>query len=557
MLYGKACHLPFEFEHKALWAFKKVHLEDITSGRERLLNLHELEDLRSLAYENSMIYKEQRKKWHDAQLKEVKAFKEGDKVLIYQTRFKFSPGKLKSRWIGPYVVLKAHPSGYVDLITEKGQFRVNGQQLKLYHKDDQIRNGELSTNHFCSFSQRKSQPDQKVNKTPSRNFAIAKDKFRGATLNDKIVGGGIHHQYFCERKNLRGGNWLWRKTRIFYGIIRLVSNDSEKALETHEPIYVELVLEFLPTFDFDEEVYNANKIRGTCIKFRLLGVWTITMLPKFCVLLGLYTTAQSCSDYFCGYFLSGACEPSADFSGPEFWATIGYGSYQRSNNKESAVIVPEHRLLHRMLAHTLTYRRAIKEKVPECDLWLLSQLVDRNAITNLAYVMAKKFLDTTEVHDKARTGLCGGQFVTGMLHLKKVQVGWLPQRPNQINRPNQANKANLSQPNQPSGSSEPHGLESLHEAIKELSEQLADGSHDTMERIDRLSYDIFGIHQELSWITASMSEYFESVGHTPSATLAPFPIWPDNEDAPPGYSSFDEWDLEATKRKSMKRGEKT
>ena len=151
MLYGKACHLPFEFEYKALWALKKVHLDDIASGKERLINLHELEELRSLAYENSKIYKEQRKKWHDARLKEIKVFKEGDKVLMYQTRFKFSPGKLKSRWIGSYVVLKAYPSGYVDLRTEKGQFKVNGHRLKLYHEDDPVRNGEvhlLSENHI-------------------------------------------------------------------------------------------------------------------------------------------------------------------------------------------------------------------------------------------------------------------------------------------------------------------------------------------------------------------------------------------------------------------------
>ncbi|KAJ9551351.1 hypothetical protein OSB04_015396 [Centaurea solstitialis] len=142
MLYGKACHLPFEFKYKALWALKKVHLDDIASGKERLINLHELEELRSLAYENSKIYKEQRKKWHDAHLKEVKVFKEGDKVQMYQTRFKFSPGKLKSRWIGPYIVLKAYPSGYVDLMTERGQFKVNGHRLKLYNEDDPVRNGE-------------------------------------------------------------------------------------------------------------------------------------------------------------------------------------------------------------------------------------------------------------------------------------------------------------------------------------------------------------------------------------------------------------------------------
>ncbi|KAJ9556958.1 hypothetical protein OSB04_011572 [Centaurea solstitialis] len=141
MFYGKACHLPFEFEYKALWALKKVHLDDIASGNERLINLHELEELRSLAYENSKIYKEQRKKWHDAHLKEVKVFKEGDKVLMYQTLFKFSPGKLKLRWIGPYVVLKAYPSGYVDLMTERGEFKVNGHRIKLYNEDDPVRNG--------------------------------------------------------------------------------------------------------------------------------------------------------------------------------------------------------------------------------------------------------------------------------------------------------------------------------------------------------------------------------------------------------------------------------
>ncbi|KAJ9544217.1 hypothetical protein OSB04_023924 [Centaurea solstitialis] len=48
MLYGKA-----------LWELKKVYLDDIASGKERLINLHELEELRSLVYENSKIYKEQ------------------------------------------------------------------------------------------------------------------------------------------------------------------------------------------------------------------------------------------------------------------------------------------------------------------------------------------------------------------------------------------------------------------------------------------------------------------------------------------------------------------
>ncbi|KAJ9541560.1 hypothetical protein OSB04_028066 [Centaurea solstitialis] len=119
MLYGKACHLPFEFEYKALWALKKIHFDDIASGKERLVSLHELEELRSLAYENSKIYKEQRKKWHDAHLKEVKVFKEGDKVLMYQTRFKFSPVTVDRS----ICCLKSLSSGYVDLMSERGEFK--------------------------------------------------------------------------------------------------------------------------------------------------------------------------------------------------------------------------------------------------------------------------------------------------------------------------------------------------------------------------------------------------------------------------------------------------
>ncbi|KAJ9557611.1 hypothetical protein OSB04_012225 [Centaurea solstitialis] len=128
---------------KAFWALKRVNLDSTTVGKYPMLKLHELKKLRLMAYENSRIYKEQRKRWHDAHLKEIKVFKEGDKVLVYQTRFKFSPGKLKSRWVGPYVVQKAYPSGFVDLVTERGEFRVNGQRLKLYYADDPIRNGEL------------------------------------------------------------------------------------------------------------------------------------------------------------------------------------------------------------------------------------------------------------------------------------------------------------------------------------------------------------------------------------------------------------------------------
>ncbi|XP_071704809.1 uncharacterized protein [Rutidosis leptorrhynchoides] len=97
LFYGKVCHLPIEVEHRAFWALKEVNL-DLEQAKEKwVIQMHELEELRLEAYENSLTYKEKTKRWHDARLKGPKEFHTNDKVLVFNSRFKFSPGKLKSR----------------------------------------------------------------------------------------------------------------------------------------------------------------------------------------------------------------------------------------------------------------------------------------------------------------------------------------------------------------------------------------------------------------------------------------------------------------------------
>ncbi|GJS48607.1 hypothetical protein Tco_0598728 [Tanacetum coccineum] len=67
------------------------------AAKNRFMELNELMELKDGAYENTRIYKERTKIWHDSGLRGDKDFKFGDKVLLFNSRFKMHPGKLKSR----------------------------------------------------------------------------------------------------------------------------------------------------------------------------------------------------------------------------------------------------------------------------------------------------------------------------------------------------------------------------------------------------------------------------------------------------------------------------
>ncbi|RVW62302.1 hypothetical protein CK203_061538 [Vitis vinifera] len=131
LVYDKACHLPMELKYKAWWAIKKLNMDLSRAGLKKFLDLNEMEELRNDSYINSKIAKEKLKMWHD-QLISRKDFRNGQRVLLHESKLHIFSSKLKSRWIVHFTIHQVHSNGVVELLNSNstGSFKVNGHRLK-------------------------------------------------------------------------------------------------------------------------------------------------------------------------------------------------------------------------------------------------------------------------------------------------------------------------------------------------------------------------------------------------------------------------------------------
>jgi len=79
-----------------------------------------------------------------------KTFDVGQKVLLYNSQLQLFPGKLRSRWSGPFIVKHMYPYRAFDIKNPKdgNVFKVNRYHLKAYFDNFPSENESIGLNNF-------------------------------------------------------------------------------------------------------------------------------------------------------------------------------------------------------------------------------------------------------------------------------------------------------------------------------------------------------------------------------------------------------------------------
>ncbi|GKD02483.1 reverse transcriptase domain-containing protein, partial [Tanacetum coccineum] len=132
LIYGKNCHLSFEIEHRAYWALKNCNPDLIAASEKIMFQLHELDELRHQAYENSCLYKARTKAWHDRKIRMRKEFKQGNKVLLFHSKYKSGEVPFSLNFSYFISIISYHIKGNVQLKCEGEPNRKNQSHPSMF-----------------------------------------------------------------------------------------------------------------------------------------------------------------------------------------------------------------------------------------------------------------------------------------------------------------------------------------------------------------------------------------------------------------------------------------
>ena len=124
---------PFHATGRALVDMEKGQIKFLLNNEEATLNVCRIMmqsgELKSVS---AISHKENMKK--ETEQKSAKQeFMVGDLVLVDSSGMPCLPGKLKSKWTGPYLITQVFPHGAVQLEDKEGvRFKLNRERIKLY-----------------------------------------------------------------------------------------------------------------------------------------------------------------------------------------------------------------------------------------------------------------------------------------------------------------------------------------------------------------------------------------------------------------------------------------
>ena len=140
---------PFLATGRALVDMEKGQMKFRLNNEEATFNVcrtmrksGELQSISAISHKENMKKENERKS-------AKQEFRVGDLVLVDSSGSPCLPGKLKSKWTGPYLITQVFPHGAVELKAKEGvRFKMNRDQIKLYFGHKAVGNEVIEEYHL-------------------------------------------------------------------------------------------------------------------------------------------------------------------------------------------------------------------------------------------------------------------------------------------------------------------------------------------------------------------------------------------------------------------------